>query len=292
MNASFFRRGDLRLAYDVLGPASGQPVLLLAGNGCSSVYWPEAFCASLVVEGLRVIRLDARDTGASTHRSFDAHPYDLDDLALDALELLGHLGVARAHVVGLSMGGFIALRMALRAPHLVSSLTSLLSTPDYAVMLHSFCGGEPPTSDLPPPSAAWMQALARLPQDLTQAELGVESWRLANGARAPFDEAYWRALGEQAAARGDDAETGTVHRQASQRTPRKNLLGELPSLGLPALFISGSEDPIFHPRHAEAAAAAAHGRALCIDGLGHALNPCFFTPLAEAILAHVASTCR
>ncbi|RKG90052.1 alpha/beta fold hydrolase [Corallococcus terminator] len=287
MHEQHIDRGDVRIAYQVLGARQAPPVLLLAGNGCGASYWPDAFCAPLLQAGLGVIRFDYRDTGASTHRAFEAHPYNLDDLSGDVLAILDALEVERAHLVGLSMGGFLAQRLALRTPRRVASLTSMLSTPDYGVMLHTFCGSEAPTSGLPPPSAEWLAELGRLPPDLSPSELLSESWRLANGSRAPFDAAYWRDLVATAAARGDDTSAGDFHRQACLRSSQKDQLQALRRLAVPALFIGGSEDPIFPPGHAAAAADVSGGTALLIDGMGHALNPAWFDVLTAAILAHV-----
>lgn len=287
MNEQHIDRDGVCIAFQDLGRQGAPAVLLLAGNGCSSSYWPDTFCEPLLQAGLRVIRFDYRDTGASTHRDFDAHPYDLDDVGGDALALLDTVKVERAHLVGLSMGGFIAQRLAIQAPQRVASLTTVLSTPDYGVMLHTFCGGPAPTSNLPSPSQEWLEALGSLPSTLTPEEFLSENWRLANGARAPFDASYWRGLGAAAQARGNDIHAGDVHRKASLRTSGKDLRQALRGVSVPALFIGGSEDPIFPPGHADAAARAVPGgKPLMIDGMGHALNPAFFDVLTSAIVAH------
>lgn len=276
--------------YGVRGEPAHAPLLLLMGNGCGSSFWPDPFCDLLARGGRRVIRFDYRDTGLSVHGDFEQNPYKLDDLAEDALGVLDALGVQRAHLVGLSMGGFIAQRMALHHPERVASLTSMMSTPDYATMLHAFSGGEAPTSTLPPPNAEWMKALGGLPVNAPPVTLMVENWRLANGSRAPFDEDYWRELQRTAFERGDSLSSGHVHRCAAERTQEKNLLPVLSQLTVPALFIQGSEDPIFSPVHAETAARAVpQGKSLIVDGMGHALNPAFFPLLTRAILEHTAS---
>lgn len=121
-------------------------VLLIMGLGMQLVHWPPAFVSALVDAGFRVIRFDNRDVGLSTHLDHlgvpnlvwaglqhklgftPRAPYTLADMAQDALAVLDAQGVARAHVVGVSMGGMIAQRLALAAPQRVASLTSIMSS--------------------------------------------------------------------------------------------------------------------------------------------------------------------
>jgi pimeloyl-ACP methyl ester carboxylesterase len=285
---------DTDLWYEDRGPPHAPALVLLMGNGCGASFWPEPWLERLVRGGRRVIRFDYRDTGRSSHiADFNQTPYSLDDLERDVLGLIAHLGLGQVHWAGLSMGGFLAVRLATRHPHTVASLTSMMSTPDYAALLHTFIGGEAPTSGLPPPRRDWMEALSKIPAGLSPRELAVESWRLANGSRAPFDADYWRALQRLAEARGDDTLAGDHHRRACERIPDKNQLDALRRVTAPCLFIQGSEDPIFVPAHAEAAARAAPaGKQLIIDGMGHALHPAFFEPLAQALLEHTAAVPR
>lgn len=143
------RANGIAIEVEDSGPAEGTPrpvVLLVMGLGMQLVAWPPAFVRALVNAGYRVIRHDNRDIGLS--QQFDhlgvpslpwmvlkhllrapiVPPYTLADMAQDALGVLDALGVARAHVVGVSMGGMIAQRMAIAAPHRVASLTSIMSS--------------------------------------------------------------------------------------------------------------------------------------------------------------------
>jgi pimeloyl-ACP methyl ester carboxylesterase len=215
-------------------------------------------------------------------------PYRIDDLERDAWGLLDHLGARRAHLAGLSMGGFIAQRMALAAPSRVLSLAAISSTPDYATTLHAFGMCEPPTSGLPAPRAEWLDRIDRLSPDLSLIDFQLESWRYANGPRAPFDAVWWRALQAEANERGDDRAAGARHRRAAVPTQPKNLLPALRSLAVPALFVHGTDDPICPPEHARAAAAAAPGARLhLIEMMGHALGPPFLDEVAGAVLAGI-----
>ena len=90
--------------------------------------WSPAWCARLAQEGRRVLRYDHRDTGRSG-TSPPGHPsYTGADLAADPLRLHA-LGVPRAHLVGLSMGGAIAQPLAARHPERVATLTLIATTP-------------------------------------------------------------------------------------------------------------------------------------------------------------------
>lgn len=129
--------------------ARGQPrpvVLLIMGLGMQLIAWPPEMVQGLVDEGFRVVRFDNRDAGLS--ESFDhlgtprllwvglkyrlgwriTSPYSLQDMAADALGVLDALQIDRAHIVGVSMGGMIAQRLALTAPARVLSLASIMSS--------------------------------------------------------------------------------------------------------------------------------------------------------------------
>src|SRR5213078_5351163 len=97
-----------------------------AGLGAQMLSWDDDFCALLAGRGFLVIRFDNRDTGLST--CMDSG-YALEDMANDAVGLLDALGIPAAHIVGASMGGFIAQLVALDHPDRVLTLTSIMSGP-------------------------------------------------------------------------------------------------------------------------------------------------------------------
>src|SRR4051794_22156900 len=117
MNEQFADAGDVTLCYETFGDPGNPTLLLVMGLATQMLGWPEDFCRLLADEGFHVVRYDNRDVGRSTHvdappptlgqivlRSRKAAAYSLEDMADDAAGLLDHLGVARAHVVGASMG--------------------------------------------------------------------------------------------------------------------------------------------------------------------------------------------
>ncbi len=136
----------LTIEYESLGDPAAPPILLIMGLGMQLIAWPDAFCQGLVDRGFRVIRFDNRDAGLSSKirvrrqpsvvaalaaswlRLPVRAPYTLEDMAADSVGLLDALGIARVHVVGLSMGGMIAQIVAAAHADRVRSLTSIMSS--------------------------------------------------------------------------------------------------------------------------------------------------------------------
>lgn len=136
----------VRIEVDVQGPADGEPLLMIMGLGMQLIAWPEGLVEQLVTKGFRVIRFDNRDVGLS--QSFDElgpaniplaallhtlhlpvkSPYQLSDLARDAVGVLDALGIAQAHVCGASMGGMIAQHLGFAHAQRVKSLTLMMTT--------------------------------------------------------------------------------------------------------------------------------------------------------------------
>src|SRR3954468_19141355 len=117
----------IELCAETFGERTDPALLLIADGARWMDWWEDEFCRRLGAGGRFVIRYDHRDTGRSTSFPAGAPPYSQVDLAEDALALLDALGVARAHIVGVSMGGGIAQRVAVEHPQRLLSLT-LVST--------------------------------------------------------------------------------------------------------------------------------------------------------------------
>ncbi|EJL85273.1 putative hydrolase or acyltransferase of alpha/beta superfamily [Polaromonas sp. CF318] len=129
------------------GDTTGRPVvLLIMGLGMQLIAWPPAMVQSIADAGFRVLRFDNRDIGLSQH--FDhlgspsllweglkfrlgwriRPPYSVQDMAADTVGVLDALQISKAHVVGVSMGGMVAQRVAVLAPGRVLSLSSIMSS--------------------------------------------------------------------------------------------------------------------------------------------------------------------
>ena len=134
---------EITIAYERAG--QGDPLLMIMGIGAQLTQWPKDFCQALRDQGFDLIKPDNRDCGLSTKLIDQGVPdtrktmlkrilgqpiragYQLEDMAGDLQELLDHLGIARCHVVGISMGSMIAQILAGSQPHRVRSLTLMHS---------------------------------------------------------------------------------------------------------------------------------------------------------------------
>ncbi|MEE4212369.1 MAG: alpha/beta hydrolase [Parvularcula sp.] len=139
-------RTPVSIAYEVHGPADGEPILFLNGLGLQLTQWPKAMLEHLHAEGYRTILMDNRDIGLSDqvqtgrvpnvylHLVFSTFgirtgaPYRLEDMADDAAAVLNDLGIDKAHILGLSMGGIIAQVFGATHPERTKSLILLMTT--------------------------------------------------------------------------------------------------------------------------------------------------------------------
>ena len=142
----FLRVNGIQIYFEEHG--KGEPLLLIQGLGYPSGMW---FLQIPPLSGhFRTIVFDNRGVGKTDKPD---EPYSVPLMASDAAGLLGALGVQKAHVVGVSLGGYIAQELALEYPHLVDRLV-LLSTscggPKYTQLTVAFWGEVATLAGLPP----------------------------------------------------------------------------------------------------------------------------------------------
>ena len=106
---------SIHIHYDIHG--AGEPVVLIGGLGSDAYLWTRQIPA--LAQGFQVIAFDNRGAGASDKPD---EPYTIPMFAADTAGLLDALGIEKAHIVGASMGGFIAQEFALTYPQRVNRL--------------------------------------------------------------------------------------------------------------------------------------------------------------------------
>jgi len=273
----------------------GPAVLLIMGLGMQLIAWPEPFVQGLVQAGYRVLRHDNRDIGLS--QSFNGArrrnllwealrqkiglpvraPYSLQDMALDALGVLDALDIREAHIVGASMGGMIAQRVAATAPGRVRSLVSIMSSSG--------------ARGLPGPRPEVGSALMRRPRTQDEAALVEYSLglvRLIASPGWPFDEAANReriAIGLRRSWRPE----GVVRQMLAIGADTGLRPQVLPNIGSPTLVLHGDADPLVPIACGRDTARRIPGaRFEAIPGFAHDLPP----GAQQVLLGHIVPFLR
>jgi pimeloyl-ACP methyl ester carboxylesterase len=278
----------IELCYETFGESDDPTMLLVMGLGSQMIHWPDDFCAALAGRGYQVVRFDNRDMGKSTW--FDggdtpgvraaigggdvAVPYVLADMADDAVGLLDHLGVDRAHVCGVSMGGMIAQTIAIRHPRRVASLTSVMSTT-----------GDP---DVGTPTSEAMSALMAPPAATREAyQDAVVHHAHVWGSPGLFDAERLRETAGRAWDRGYHPE-GTA-RQLVAVVSSGSRSADLAGLSVPTLVIHGTADTLVQPSGGERTAEVIpDAKLLVVEGMGHDLPPALWPQMIDAVAGHAA----
>jgi pimeloyl-ACP methyl ester carboxylesterase len=273
----------IEIEYETFGDADGVPILLVAGLGVQMLTWDEGFCELLASRGFRVIRFDNRDCGLSTWMdaagppdvaaalSGNAKPaYLLDDMAADAAALLGALGIPAVHVVGSSMGGFIAQLVAINHPDHVLSLTSIMSGPS----------GE----DEVQPTAEGSAVLLVNPPSTREERIAQAMWirSVLKGSLDPWNEGFELARASRSIDRAYHP-NGTA-RQLIAILSAQSRRESLGSVQAPTLVIHGVEDILIPVDNGRIVAAAVPGaRLIEIEGMGHDLPERVWPEVVDAI---------
>ena len=274
---------------DVFGPADGSPLLMIHGFGQQSLAWGVDWIEGFTRAGFMVIAYDHRDTGLSQKwdgiepdfaaitgamrqgRRPDV-PYDLSDMAADAAALLDTLGIAKAHIMGASMGGMIAQLMALEHPEKVRSMTLIFSTSS--------------DRDLPPSTPEAQIALVSRPLGTDRAAViahVLESRRAYASTGFDLDEAKSAAHIGQCYDRMHYPEGMLRHWAAILASPPRGQA--LKDLDVPTLVLHGAADTLIRPEHGRRLAAAIPGAAYHeIAGWGHDMPPGLIGPLHDLIV--------
>jgi pimeloyl-ACP methyl ester carboxylesterase len=268
----------IQLEYETHGDPANPPLLLIMGLGAQLTLWPIELVEALVARGYHVIRYDNRDIGLS--QKFGTHgvpnfkrvalmrlfglrakiPYRLTDMAADAAGLLDALGIAKAHVVGASMGGMIAQLVAVDFPERVLSLTSIMSTSG--------------SRKVPPARPAAMKALLdRAPAGATLDDvipIGLRVSKAIGSPGYPSDETRLRERIARDFTRSFYPEGAA--RQISAIVDDGDRRSRLRRIGAPTLVIHGIDDPLVPVEGGRDTAANIRGaRLLEIAGMGHDL---------------------
>ena len=277
----------IEICYESFGRVEDPALLLVMGLGGPMGWCDLPFCEQLAARGFFVTRFDNRDTGRSSQvsghdpvrrwqlvanflRLSRFAPYSMADLADAATGLLRSLGVERAPLVGISMGGMIAQTMAIRHPSLVASLTSIMSTtgartvgwqsPGLLPLLLQGAGND---------RAGYVERAQLVGRRIGSPDFEPDTDMVRARAEETYDRG-WTAAG--------------VTRQMLAILTQPDRTPQLRQLTVPTCVIHGLADPMVHVSGGRATARAVPGAELVlIPGLAHDLPPQVWPTVLDAI---------
>ena len=286
----------IEIHYETHGDEGNPPILLIMGFGAQLTLWPDELVEALANHGFRVIRYDNRDVGLS-HKLDGVKapglvkmtllskiglkpkvPYTLADMADDGAGLLDALGIAKAHIVGASMGGMIAQHFASRHADKCLSLTSIFSST-----------GNP---KLPPAKPEALKALVTRPKSTDEETLVEHGMMLARTIGSPGYPTADERLRERTRAsvrRSFYPEGPTRHLSAIVADGDRREM--LETISVPTLVLHGEDDPLVPCEGGRDTAAAIPGAKLkTIPGWGHDLPLELVDELVDAIADHMKAS--
>lgn len=274
---TMIKTDSLEICSESFGDPDNPAVLLIMGASASMVWWDAGFCQQLADKGGFVIRYDNRDVGRSTTYEPGKPGYDVIDMSDDALRVLDHYKIDKAHFAGMSLGGMIAQIVALRHPERVLTLTMIASgiwddRPDLPPVsekilnYHSSAG-----------SVDWSDRSATI-------NYMVGGWKILNGSRHEFDEkrAHWLAETEY-----DRANNLLSMFNHSLLKGGEDLYGKADRISFPTLVIHGTEDPVLPYEHGKAIAETIpNSKLVTLEGSGHEIHYNEWDRIIREIIDH------
>jgi pimeloyl-ACP methyl ester carboxylesterase len=282
----------IQIEYETFGDPDSPALLLIIGLSLQLIDWDEKLCQQLAQQGHYVIRFDNRDTGLSSKIEEAGVPdvmktieakmkgetinlaYTMEDMAADSIGLLDALGIEKAHICGMSMGGMIAQTIALNYPKRVLSLISISSqTGD-------------PEDPIAKPEVMGLLATPAPEEREAYIEFHKKLSNTLSGPGFPYDPEWLRK--HMARAYDRSFYPQGVARQFVAILAQKNRRPALGSLSIPTLVIHGSDDPLVPVECGKNTAAAIPGaKLMIIDGMGHDLPDGGAWPqIIDAIIDH------
>jgi pimeloyl-ACP methyl ester carboxylesterase len=268
------KNGTCEIYYETFGDPGDATLLLVNGLGSQCINYREEWCAMYAALGLQVVRYDNRDVGLST--KFDDAPlgpagnaYLVSDMAADGIAVLDALGVDRAHVLGLSMGGMIVQTMAIEHRDRLLSMTSVMSRT-----------GEPGYGESTPEAFALLTAPpATSPEDYVDQHIaGLRVW----GSPEFADVDRWRRDAERAVDRCFHPSGPTRQFKAIAASAERSQL--LRQVTTPTLVLHGDKDTLIDISGGRRTAELIPGaRFEVIEGMGHDYPPQLWSRWVELV---------
>lgn len=282
------KSNGIEIYYETFGKPENPAVLLIMGLDCQCVMWSMDFIEPLVNAGYYVIRFDNRDIGLSTWMNDwnKKKLYTLEDIARDAIGLLDAINIPKAHIIGASMGGMIAQRIALSHAEKVLSLTSIMSS-GYALnpsAVKSF------STKVAFRLMPYLVKRVRIKNKILDGKVTVDSYlatykKVLAGTKYPFNEPYFRKLFSYSILERKGQNPKARYQQLCAIVASGSRLKELPKINVPTLILHGTADKLVPPIHAKIyAPLIPNAKMVWLEGVGHEIPTGALPQVHEEIL--------
>ncbi len=261
MTEKVIEANGIELWTEDFGDPADPAVLLVMGAEAQGVMWPVALIEQIVARGRYVIRYDNRDVGQSSVFDFDTDPYTLDEMAEDAIGILDHYRIDKAHVAGASMGGMITQLLMIRHPERLLSATVIMSSP---LSGNADDNGMPRLFDATLPKGPFMDAMGdvrpeRAPTNREEYVTSRVEMFAALGDPSQVDREGMRLQFEVEFERARDINSKANHALAIGRSSPADRRPLLATCAVRTTVIHGENDPILPLAHGQAVADAVPG---------------------------------
>lgn len=283
---------NLKIWTQSFGNKKNPALILIMGVAGQGIFWTDSFCEKLA-KNFFVIRYDHVDTGLSDHINYMLNPYSMHDLAHDIISILDDYQIEKAHLLGSSMGGYLAQICMNNNWEKLISITLLMSTVDFSSMGKA-AAGTLAANDLPAPKKDILEGLKTI-GIIDQANF--EEWllktlkvmKLFNGKECVFNEKEWVPILEKAySRRNKNIVNAAIHNHviACAQGPVNfyNVKQKCP-----VHVIHGSADPVIPIEHALKTSKHYNAHLSVIKEMGHLRSKIFEDLLIEKIQTFFAS---
>ena len=280
------------IEYEEYGKKTDPVLILIRGLGSQLIHWPQNLISGFTEVGYRVIIFDNRDIGLSARCPKEGFSYDkenivktnkkeknvvpaysLDDMALDVIGLMDTIGIDKAHIFGMSLGGAITQVL------LINHQARILS----AVIVMS-------SSKLSDQSRIKKIALQHTSK-YEYIENAVSENKLWGNSSFPVSENYVRDVSGRAFDRG--AESEAVNRQASAVYSFGDRREALKATNLPCLVIHGEDDVLVLPEEGkEISSLIKDSEIKIIGGMGHEITPLLSSTIINLVHDFLSRRCN
>jgi len=276
----------IEIEYDTFGDKNNPALILVMGFGAQMVAWDTKFAQMLADRGHFVVRFDNRDVGLSTKLDgvkVDANavvaaalleqplppvPYNLSDMAQDIVGLMDHLNIAKAHIMGASMGGMIAQVFAIEHPQRTASLVSVMSMPGEPETMQSEPEAMTALMSIPPSDRTGFIEHSLVYQAFQSKKYRNDALSRANAAR-DFDRSFYP--------QGSPRQMAAIY--ASGR--RTEALGALKTR---TLVVHGNDDTLIPPSAGQRTADIIPGAEIVfVDDMGHDIPEPLWPKIVDTI---------